>query len=115
LQRRLIYMPSGGVASPAAAGLNGARVVALNTSDGLKLGAWFVAAAAPSRGDRILYYGESLGAAVVVELATEHPPAGLVLRSPFVDLAAVGQIHFSFLPVRMLLRTGSRWLTSSRR
>lgn len=32
--------------------------------------------------DRLLYYGESLGAAVVTELATEHPPAGLVLRSP---------------------------------
>src|SRR5439155_19458943 len=37
-------------------------------------------------GDRLLYYGESLGAAVVTELATAHPPAGLVLRSPFVDL-----------------------------
>ncbi len=52
----------------------------------------------------LLYYGESLGAAVVTELATEHPPAGLVLRSPFTDLAAVGQIHYPFLPVRALLR-----------
>jgi uncharacterized protein len=56
---------------------------------------------APSR---LLYYGESLGAAVVTELATEHPPAGLVLRSPFVDLASVGRIHYPFLPVRTLLR-----------
>ena len=39
--------------------------------------------------ERLLYFGESLGAAVVTELATEHPPAGLVLRSPFVDLASV--------------------------
>jgi fermentation-respiration switch protein FrsA (DUF1100 family) len=54
--------------------------------------------------DRILYYGESLGSAVVTELATEHPPAGLVLRSPFTDLAAVGRIHYPFLPVRLLLR-----------
>jgi uncharacterized protein len=54
--------------------------------------------------DRMLYYGESLGAAVVTELATEHPPAGLVLRSPFVDLASVGQVHYPFLPVRALLR-----------
>jgi fermentation-respiration switch protein FrsA (DUF1100 family) len=172
LQRRLIYLPAGTVASPAAAGLHGARDVVLDTTDGLKLGAWFVPAAAPSRGmavlvangnagnragraplaralserglavllfdyrgyggnpgspserglardvraahrflvqagvpgDRLLYYGESLGAAVVVELATEHPPAGLVLRSPFVDLAAVGQVHYPFLPVRNLLR-----------
>jgi uncharacterized protein len=53
---------------------------------------------------RILYFGESLGAAVVTELATEHPPAGLVLRSPFADLAAVGRVHYPFLPVRALLR-----------
>jgi fermentation-respiration switch protein FrsA (DUF1100 family) len=53
---------------------------------------------------RLLYYGESLGCAVVTELALEHPPAGLVLRSPFVDLAAVGSEHYPFLPVRLLLR-----------
>jgi uncharacterized protein len=53
--------------------------------------------------DRLLYYGESLGAAVVTELAAEHPPAGLVLRSPFVDLASVGRVHYPFLPVRALL------------
>ena len=54
--------------------------------------------------DRLLYFGESLGAAVVAELATEYPPAGLVLRSPFVDLASVGAVHYPFLPVRALLR-----------
>jgi alpha-beta hydrolase superfamily lysophospholipase len=53
---------------------------------------------------RLLYYGESLGSAVVSELATEHPPAGLVLRSPFVDLASVGRVHYPFVPVRTLLR-----------
>jgi uncharacterized protein len=56
------------------------------------------------RGDRLLYYGESLGAAVVTELAIAHPPAGLVLRSPFVDLASVGRVHYPFLPVRTLLK-----------
>jgi uncharacterized protein len=55
---------------------------------------------APAR----LLYGESLGAAVVTELATEHPVAGLALRSPFVDLASVGRVHYPFLPVRTLLR-----------
>ncbi|TFV91351.1 alpha/beta fold hydrolase [Blastococcus sp. CT_GayMR16] len=56
------------------------------------------------RADRLVYFGESLGSAVVTELATEHPPAGLVLRSPFVDLASVGAVHYPFLPVRALLR-----------
>lgn len=54
--------------------------------------------------DRLLYYGESLGAAVITELATEYPPAGMVLRSPFTDLASLGQMHYPFLPVKMLLR-----------
>ncbi|MBA2769987.1 MAG: alpha/beta fold hydrolase [Sporichthyaceae bacterium] len=54
--------------------------------------------------ERLVYFGESLGAAVVTELATERPPAGLVLRSPFVDLASVGHSHYPFLPVRALLR-----------
>lgn len=53
---------------------------------------------------RIVYYGESLGAAVVTELATEHPPVGLLLRSPFTELADVGRLHYPFLPVRLLLR-----------
>jgi fermentation-respiration switch protein FrsA (DUF1100 family) len=54
--------------------------------------------------DRLLYYGESLGAAVAVALAVAHPPAGLVLRSPFTDLAAVGEEHYPLLPVRLLAR-----------
>ncbi|MBD0324553.1 MAG: alpha/beta hydrolase [Aldersonia sp.] len=53
---------------------------------------------------RLLYFGESLGAGVVAELATEHPPAGLLLRSPFADLAGVGRVHYPFLPLGLLLR-----------
>jgi pimeloyl-ACP methyl ester carboxylesterase len=55
-------------------------------------------------GSRLLYFGESLGAAVVTALAVRHPPAGLVLRSPFTDLPAVGRVHYPFLPVRLLAR-----------
>jgi len=54
--------------------------------------------------DEIIYFGESLGSAVVTELAAAHPPAGLLLRSPFVDLASLGEIHYPLLPVRALLR-----------
>jgi pimeloyl-ACP methyl ester carboxylesterase len=54
--------------------------------------------------DRTVYFGESLGAAVVAGLASELPPAGMVLRSPFVDLASVGAYHYPVLPVRALLR-----------
>jgi pimeloyl-ACP methyl ester carboxylesterase len=171
-QRSLIYLPSRGPVAPAHEVIDGAQDVTLETSDGLRLNAWFVPASAPDGGitvlvangnagdrslraplaealskeglavllfdyrgygdnpgspseeglardvraayrflieegipsKRVVYFGESLGAAVVTELATEHPPAGLVLRSPFTDLAAVGQIHYPFLPVSALLR-----------
>jgi fermentation-respiration switch protein FrsA (DUF1100 family) len=53
---------------------------------------------------RVAYFGESLGAAVAVRLAVEHPPQALVLRSPFTSLADVGRVHYPFLPVRWLLR-----------
>jgi fermentation-respiration switch protein FrsA (DUF1100 family) len=54
--------------------------------------------------EQILYFGESLGAAVVVDLATSRPPAGLLLRSPFTSLADVGKVHYRILPVGLLLR-----------
>lgn len=77
------------------------------TEDGLALDVRaardFLIREADVSGRDLLYFGESLGAAVVSELATQHPPAGLVLRSPFTDLAAVGRRHYPFLPVRTLL------------
>ena len=54
--------------------------------------------------DRMIYFGESLGAAVVTEVSIEYPPGGLVLRSPFTELAAVGRHHYPLLPVGALLR-----------
>jgi uncharacterized protein len=61
-----------------------------------------------TRGDvdpaRLVYFGESLGAAVAVQLAAERPPMALVLRSPFTSLADVGRVHYPFLPVRLLLK-----------
>jgi fermentation-respiration switch protein FrsA (DUF1100 family) len=53
---------------------------------------------------RLFYFGESLGTGVVTGLAMTHPPAGLVLRSPFTDLAAVGKVHYPHLPVGALLK-----------
>jgi fermentation-respiration switch protein FrsA (DUF1100 family) len=53
---------------------------------------------------RLVYFGESLGTAVAIRLADEHPPAAVVLRSPFPSLAEVGRKHYPFLPVQLLLR-----------
>lgn len=176
-QRKLVYLPSDGPVPSAGDVLPGARDVTLTTTDGLRLGAWFVPAlggdteadrgvtvlvAAGNAGDRslraplaqalrerglsvllfdyrgyggnpgdpteeglaldvraareylvadldvpqdrLVYFGESLGCGVVTELATEHPPGGLLLRSPFTELSAVAQEHYPFLPTKLLLK-----------
>ncbi len=76
------------------------------TEDGLALdaraAATFAAERVPPEG--LVYFGESLGAAVAIELATERPPAALILRSPFTSLVAVGRDHFPLLPVSLLLK-----------
>src|SRR5688572_20380509 len=43
--------------------------------------------------EKIILLGESLGSAVVTDLAAEHRVGGLVLRSPFTDLASVAAKH----------------------
>ena len=52
----------------------------------------------------IVYYGESVGTAVAVELARRRPPAALVLQSAFSSAADVGQRAYPFLPVRLLMK-----------
>lgn len=58
--------------------------------------------------ERIAYFGESLGAAVAVALAAEHPPLALILRSPFTTLAEIGAHHYPYLPVHPALLQ-DRW------
>ncbi len=53
---------------------------------------------------RTIFFGESLGTGVVAALQSRRTPAGVVLRSPFPELADVGARHYPFLPVRLLLR-----------
>jgi fermentation-respiration switch protein FrsA (DUF1100 family) len=47
----------------------------------------------------IAYFGESLGAAVAGGLATERPPAALILRSPPPSIAEMARHHYPYLPV----------------
>jgi fermentation-respiration switch protein FrsA (DUF1100 family) len=52
---------------------------------------------------RIAYFGESLGAAVAIQLATEHAPLALILRSPFTSLEDMAKLHCPWLPIGPLL------------
>jgi fermentation-respiration switch protein FrsA (DUF1100 family) len=54
--------------------------------------------------NRLVYFGESLGGSVAVELAAERAPRALIVRSAFSSLADVARHHYPFLPVRWLLR-----------
>jgi uncharacterized protein len=46
---------------------------------------------------RILYLGESLGGAVALDLALEHPPRGLILQSSFTSVRDMGRRHYPLI------------------
>jgi fermentation-respiration switch protein FrsA (DUF1100 family) len=76
------------------------------SEDGLARDADAAAAALAELGypaRRTLYFGESLGTGVIAALQARRPPAGIVLRSPFTELADVAEHHYPWLPVRALL------------
>ncbi len=53
----------------------------------------------------LIYFGRSLGAAAAVELATRHPPRGLVIEGAFTSVPDMARRTYPFLPVWPLLRT----------
>jgi uncharacterized protein len=54
--------------------------------------------------DDVVFFGESLGAAVALQLATEVTPRALILESPFTSAVEMGQRAFPWLPVRWIMR-----------
>ena len=54
--------------------------------------------------DRMVFYGESLGTAVAVQMAVEQDCAAVVLEAPFTSVAAVAQSRYWMFPVRRLVR-----------
>ena len=53
---------------------------------------------------RIVLYGESLGSAVAVRLATERPVGGIILDGAFTSAAAVARLAYWYVPVSWLMR-----------
>jgi hypothetical protein len=56
--------------------------------------------------ERIVYYGESLGTGVAVQLASRERtrPAAMILEAPFTSAADVAQRHYWYVPVGLLMR-----------
>lgn len=69
------------------------------TADGLR---WYDHVSKQAR--RIFVFGRSLGTGVAVHVASARPVAGVIAIAPYDSLAAVGQHHYPFLPVGLLLR-----------
>ncbi|ACL55401.1 alpha/beta hydrolase [Methylobacterium nodulans] len=53
-------------------------------------------------GTPALLHGHSLGTAVAVAVAAEHPPLGLYLEAPFDSMTAMARMRFPFLPTALL-------------
>lgn len=53
----------------------------------------------------VVFYGESLGTGVAVQIAVEYGKArALILEAPYTSLIDVGAEHYSWLPVRSMMK-----------
>ncbi len=64
----------------------------------------WVAAREGIRPEDVVLYGRSLGGAVAVGLAAEHPVRGMVLERTFADMIETAAYHFPWLPVKWIMR-----------
>lgn len=53
--------------------------------------------------EKMILYGESIGAGVAAHLAIECACAALVLQAPFTSLTDIAKAHYPWLPVNLLL------------
>lgn len=67
--------------------------------------AWrYVVEARGEAAERVILFGESLGGAVAIELASRRPVGALIVEATFTSLVDVAQRHYPLLPVGLLLR-----------
>ncbi len=86
------YGRSGGSPSEQGTYLDGAAAVRwLKEDKGLEEGA-------------LVYYGESLGCAVAMETALQHPPAAFIFDSGFTSVLEMAKAIYPWLPAKYFLR-----------
>ena len=66
--------------------------------------AGYAFAAARYKTQQLVLWGESLGSAVAVRLAAEKPVARVILEAPFTSAAAVADLRYWYLPIRLLMK-----------
>ncbi|MBS1806233.1 MAG: alpha/beta hydrolase [Acidobacteria bacterium] len=51
----------------------------------------------------MILYGHSLGTGVAIEMAREFPVGGLMVLAPYLSIPSLAQVHYPFLPARLLV------------
>lgn len=54
---------------------------------------------------KLVFYGESLGTALAIKMATEFSACSIVLQAPFTNLKELARHHYPFLPILPLFDT----------
>ena len=54
--------------------------------------------------EKIILYGESLGTSIAIEVGQNRDFAGIILEAPFTSMIDIGQKHYPFFPVKLLLK-----------
>lgn len=54
--------------------------------------------------EQLIFYGESLGTGVAVQMATEYEPALIVLEAPYTSVLARAQEIYRIFPARLILK-----------
>ena len=52
----------------------------------------------------MVFYGESLGTGIAIQMALEHRPAGIILEAAYDSTASVAQSQYWMFPVRLLMK-----------
>ena len=52
----------------------------------------------------IILYGESLGTAIAVDLASSNSFSGLILESPFTSMEILAKKYYPYLPAKLILK-----------
>lgn len=54
--------------------------------------------------NKMVFYGESLGSGVAVQMATEYDPAAIILEAPYTSLGDRGAELYPYIPVKLLIQ-----------
>ena len=52
----------------------------------------------------LIVYGESIGSGIAVQVAAARPVGGVILDAPYTSIVDVAELHYPYLPGRLMMR-----------